>query len=144
MNGVATPTLDPLLGETLRLIEHTREMIALIEVGVDDVEIDDLSRLEVVRECTRLTARLTAVLSWLLSQKAVAAGEFGLSDDRARRPLFGIGDARLDPAAMPGGDPAHSRCDALSALVVESASLFSRVARLDRLREERRHDPDRT
>lgn len=132
MRRTLTPTIDVLLAETLRQITAARQTIVWIEGDFEPLG-DNISRLDVVRDCTRVTARLTSVLSWLLIQRAVAAGEIALDDERACRPLFGVGDARVDPRqpfAENGGRP-----QAVSHMLSESAALFARIARLDGSRE---------
>lgn len=129
MSPSPTPTLDVLLAETVRQIGVARQTIVWIE-GDFNWRGADVSRLDLVRDCTRVTARLTAVLSWLLAQRAVATGEIAMDDDRACRRLFGVGDARLDPDrpfAEGGAKP-----EAVARMLADSAQLFARVARLDR------------
>lgn len=126
-----TPTIDNLLEETVRLVTNAQHVIACIEGGVDIVD-DDLTRLEAVQDCTRITARLTAVMSWLLARKALANGEFGPDDGRPTDRLFGVGDPRVDPALIDAGRP---DVDALASLMGETGKLFERIARLDRMRD---------
>jgi regulator of CtrA degradation len=126
-----TPMLDSLLTETMRLITTAHYVIQCIEGGMDIVE-DDLTRLEVVQECTRVTARLTSVLSWLLAQKANAGGEFDGAPSPPATRLFGVDDPRVDPQFLEH----RPVVDALSQLMFESGRLFDRVARLDRLQDQ--------
>lgn len=124
---VPAPSLDRLLQETFRLLTRARECVDWVGQGLDFVEDADM-RLTLVRECSRLTARLTAVLSWLMTHKAVTLGEIAADDPRARLPLFGIGDSRVDPVLGPQFD---GMTDDLTALLRQSADLFARISRLD-------------
>lgn len=132
MRHTLTPTIDVLLAETLRQITAARQTIVWLEGNFEPLD-DNISRLDVVRDCTCVTARLTSVLSWLLIQRAVAAGEVAIDDKRACRPLFGVGDARVDPS-QPFAE-VGARPEAVSRMLAESAALFAHIARLDRSRE---------
>ncbi|MGE5548754.1 MAG: DUF1465 family protein [Solirubrobacterales bacterium] len=124
-----TPMLDALLDETRRLLVSAQHVVGWVDGGLRSIDDAEL-RLLITRDCSRLTARLTAVLSWLLAQKAVMHGEIAPDDERACRRLFGVGDPRVDPADL-GNE--IDRPDELSRLLRESATLFARVARLDGL-----------
>lgn len=122
-----TPTLNVLLAETVRQIAAARLTIARIEGGMEDIPAD-INRLELVRDCTRVTARLTSVLSWLLAQKAKAAGELVADDEPAIGRLFGVGDERVAP---PPDEDGTGRPPVVAEMLAESGRLFRRVARLD-------------
>lgn len=86
-----------------------------------------IDRLTICQESLRLTTRLTQVMAWLLTRKAVHAGE--LSADEAATARYALGgrkvclDARGEAAA---GVPEHLRD-----LLIRSRALYERVARLD-------------
>jgi regulator of CtrA degradation len=75
-------------------------------------------------ESLKVTTRLMHVIAWLLTQKAVEAGE--LSRAQARRPARRLGEA-------PESDPAQLAALPQNALVLVNASrdLYDRVRRLD-------------
>ncbi len=80
-------------------------------------------------ETTRLTARLTNMMAWLLLQRAVHAGEITWDEARQEAPqLGGIGvclsAAEIDPAALP---------QRFGRLLEQSRNLYRRVARLDEM-----------
>lgn len=88
-----------------------------------------LGRLIVTREITRLTARLTSVMAWCLTLRAVQAGEIeaaALAEERSR--LTGksvcFAEATPDTAEMP---------KRLGDLLARSRNLYLRVSRLDSL-----------
>ena len=75
-------------------------------------------------ESLKVTTRLMHVIAWLLTQRAVEAGE--LSRSQARRPARRLGDAPESDEVLLARLPA----DAL-ALVQASRDLYARVKRLD-------------
>jgi regulator of CtrA degradation len=129
----STVTLAPLptaffsktYDEALALLIDARNYVAYEEAG-DRAPLDSIRRLEMSRETTRLTARLTQVMAWLLFQKAILAGEIG-RDPAARDRLDGqavcLGDDG-SAAALPGR---------LRDLLIRSHRLYVRVLRLDEL-----------
>lgn len=88
------------------------------------MELDPLVRVGFSCESLKVTTRLMHIIAWLLTQRAVEAGELTLSQSRA--PARRLGEAaesdadlltRLPPAALQ--------------LVQASRDLFARVQRLD-------------
>lgn len=75
-------------------------------------------------ESLKVTTRLMHVIAWLLTQRAVFAGELRARDalDPSRR----LGEAPVSDAATAAGLP-----DQAKALVAASVDLHRRVARLD-------------
>lgn len=75
-------------------------------------------------ESLKVTTRLMHVIAWLLTQRAVEAGE--LTALQARKPARRLGDApESDPSVM-------ARLPAAAvALIAASEDLYARVARLD-------------
>lgn len=90
--------------------------------------LDPMERVVFSCESLKVTTRLMHVIAWLLTQRAVEAGEIAPRDtlDPARR----LGTAPVtDPhtlALLP---------ESARALIVASADLHSRVARLDTVRD---------
>ena len=89
--------------------------------------LDPLLRVGFACESLKVTTRLMHVIAWLLTQRAVEAGE--LSRLEARRPARRLGEApesdEVVLAKLP--DPARN-------LVESSRDLFARVQRLDESR----------
>jgi len=112
--------------EAFALLLDARDYVACEETAERQGR-DMLQRLVMSRETTRLTARLTHIMSWLLFQKAVHAGEIG-RDPRSQEPCR-LGGHRVCLAERDGERlPAR-----LSALLDRSRRLYVRVARLDEL-----------
>ena len=113
--------------EAYALLIETRDYIAHGEaVERDFVDLGGRARMAV--ETTRLTARLTQIMAWLLARKAVHAGE--ITPAVAARPPYTLNrDDRLE-----GEGPL---CDTLppglESLMERSERLYVRVARLDEL-----------
>ncbi|WP_119302131.1 DUF1465 family protein [Dongia deserti] len=78
-------------------------------------------------ESMRLVARLTQVLAWLLTHRAVHAGEMNLVE--ATRPDRRLGGRELCLSTQGDDDPAMP--DELRSLLARSLSLYRRIARLD-------------
>ncbi len=78
-------------------------------------------------ESMRLVARLTQVLAWLLTHRAVHAGEMNLIE--ATRPDRRLGGRELCLNAQGDDDPGMP--EELRTLLGRSLSLYRRVARLD-------------
>jgi regulator of CtrA degradation len=86
-------------------------------------------QLRIARETMRITTRLTQIMAWLLTQKAVHAGE--LSTRQAASEEY-----RLDGQTLCLDNDDRHRAglpDTLQALLTRSHALYVRVARLDEL-----------
>ncbi len=83
-----------------------------------------LARVSFSCESLKVTTRLMHVIAWLLTQRAVAAGEIAARD--ALHPSRRLGDAPISDAATVNLLPPQAR-----ALIVASMELHRRVARLD-------------
>lgn len=129
MSGAAAATsvrrvVDGLYVEAMLLADEAR---AYFEVEARDErrELDQATRVLLSCESLRVTTRLMHVVAWLLTRRAVWAGE--LTEGQALRP-----SRRL--AAAP--DPAEAADPALPVearrLLAASASLYARAARIDR------------
>lgn len=75
-------------------------------------------------ESLKVTTRLMHVIAWLLTQRAVAAGELAVGD--AMHPSRRLGEAPHTEAAIAAELPLRAQ-----RLVAASAKLHGRVARLD-------------
>lgn len=86
--------------------------------------LDPLTRVTFSCESLKVTTRLMHIIAWLLTQRAVSAGELRARDalDPSRR----LGDAPVTEAAVLAALPAQAQ-----ALIAASADLHRRVARLD-------------
>jgi regulator of CtrA degradation len=78
-------------------------------------------------ETMRLVARLTQVLAWLLTHRAVHAGEMSLTE--ATEPDRRLGGRDL--CAKDSSEAAKRLPDELQSLLARSHSLYLRIARLD-------------
>jgi len=86
--------------------------------------LDPMLRVGFSCESLKVTTRLMHIVAWLLTQRAVEAGE--LSATESRRPSRRLGDEpESDGAVLP------QLPQAAQALVAASRDLFARVRRLD-------------
>ena len=86
--------------------------------------LDPLTRVGFSCESLKVTTRLMHVLAWLLTQRALQAGE--LSPAEARRPSRRLGDAPDSDEALVARLPEGAR-----ALIEASRDLYARVRRLE-------------
>ena len=86
--------------------------------------LDPILRVGFACESLKVTTRLMHIIAWLLSQRAVVAGE--LSPLEARRPARRLGEAPASDEAVVARLPEAAR-----SLVEASRDLFARVERLD-------------
>ena len=118
--------LDRTLNETVSLLGESRRYL---------VEVAELERkrlppdrgLLASLEAMRLVARLTQVMAWLLTHRAVHAGEMSLAE--AMRPDRRLGGRDLCLNMDSDNDPLLSA--ELRALLKRSHALYERIARLD-------------
>ncbi len=120
-----TPKLvDSLYVEAMVLADEARSYFD--RHGRDDREsLDPLVRGGLCCESLKVTTRLMHVIVWLLTQRAVEAGE--LSRAQARRPARRLGDAPESDADLLPRLP-----ESALALIESSRELYARVERLDR------------
>jgi regulator of CtrA degradation len=119
-----TPRLvDSLYTEAMLLADEARAYFD--RHGREDREgLDPLVRVGFSCESLKVTTRLMHVVAWLLTQRAVEAGE--ISRIQSRKPIRRLGDApESDPALLAQLPPAAL------ALVEASRELYARVERLD-------------
>ena len=130
MNETTAPTafFGRTYDEALALLVEARDYVAF-EEAFDRENLDLFQRLIMSCETTRLTARLTHIMSWLLFQKAVYVGEIGRSfSERARCRLSGHRVCLDDSAETERALPSR-----LLTLLERSRRLYVRIARLDEL-----------
>ena len=119
-----TPKLvGSLYTEAMVLADEARSYFD--RLGREDRDsLDPLLRVGFSCESLKVTTRLMHVIAWLLTQRAVEAGE--LSPSQARRPARRLGEEPESDEATVVQLPAAAR-----ALIASSRELFARVRRLD-------------
>lgn len=90
----------------------------------DRMALDPLLRVGFSCESLKVTTRLMHVIAWLLTQRAVEAGE--LSADQARRPTRRLGESVESDEELLEQLP-----ESAISLVRASCDLYARVQRLD-------------
>jgi regulator of CtrA degradation len=90
----------------------------------DRDSLDPIDRVGFSCESLKVTTRLMHVIAWLLTQRAVEAGE--LSRSQARKPARRLGDAPDSDDALLARLP-----EAAVALIHATRDLYARVKRLD-------------
>jgi regulator of CtrA degradation len=134
-----TPKLiDSLYVEAMVLADEARSYFD-DQAEEDRQRLEPLARVGFACESLRVTTRLMHVIAWLLTQRAVSAGEISAAD--ARTPERSLGEA-------PGSDHPLVRSFPESArmLIQASEELYNRVRRLERVTGEPQPDfsPART
>ena len=128
MNGPHAATLrhkliDSAYGEAMLLAEHARGYFDTL--GRDDRgALDPLTRVGFSCESLKVTTRLMHVIAWLLTQRAVDAGEIAASD--ALAPSRRLGEGPVSDLSTVAMMP-----DAARDLIDASIDLYRRVERLD-------------
>ena len=115
---------DGLYLEAMVLADEAR---AYFDAGVADGDasrLDPFDRVLFSCESLKVTTRLMHVIAWLLTQRAVEAGE--LSADSARAP-----QRRLGPRVESDAAALDRLPDGARALVAATMDLYRRVERLD-------------
>jgi regulator of CtrA degradation len=125
---------DPHLPLTAKLVAslYTEAMLLADEARsyfdlngrTDRDSLDPIDRVGFSCESLKVTTRLMHVIAWLLTQRAVEAGE--LSRSQARRPARRLGDAPDSDEVLLAKLP-----EAAVALIHASRDLYARVKRLD-------------
>jgi regulator of CtrA degradation len=120
--------VDSLYVEAMLLADEARGYFD--EAGRAEREaLDPLSRVTFSCESLKVTTRLMHIIAWLLTQRAVSAGELRVRDalDPSRR----LGDAPVTDALVLAALPERAQ-----ALIATSADLHRRIARLDLAQEQ--------
>ena len=123
-NARLTPRLvDSLYTEAMLLADEARSYFD--DAGRDDrVALEPFVRVSFACESLKVTTRLMHVVAWLLTQRAVEAGE--ISRAHARKPTRRLGDAPESDSALLARLP-----PAAQSLIEASRDLYARVQRLD-------------
>ncbi|WP_343519216.1 DUF1465 family protein [Sphingomonas sp.] len=115
--------IDSLYTEAMLLADEARAYFD--EMGRDERDtLDAMTRVVFSCESLKVTTRLMHVIAWLLTQRAVNAGEIALGD-------------ALDPSRRLGTAPETDRASfdamplAAQGLIAASQDLYRRVARID-------------
>ncbi|HEU0044839.1 DUF1465 family protein [Sphingomonas sp.] len=115
--------IDSLHVEAMLLADEARSYFE--EVGrIEREALDPLDRVSFSCESLKVTTRLMHVIAWLLTQRAVDAGELLPSD--ALHPSRRLGDPPMSDRRALAVLPARAQT-----LIETSADLHRRVARLD-------------
>ena len=114
------------------LLIEARNYIAYRRTN-DARDLDIEVRLLVSQETLRITSRLTQVMAWLLSQRAVQHGE--MSQEEALSEAFAIGGAVVCEDDRWSHD--ERLPEAVRSLLVRSHNLYRRICRLEEM--QRRH-----
>ena len=122
--GQLTPKLiDGLYVEAMVLADEARSYFDT--AGRDDrLALDPLDRVGFSCESLKVTTRLMHVIAWLLTQRAVAAGELS-------RTQAGAAERRLGTAAETDATLLARLPEAAVELIRASEELYGRVSRLD-------------
>jgi regulator of CtrA degradation len=127
MQDARTPLTAKLIGslytEAMLLADEARSYFDS-NGRADRDSLAPIDRVGFSCESLKVTTRLMHVIAWLLTQRAVEAGE--LSRHHARRPARRLGDAPDSDEALLPRLPASAL-----ALVNASRDLYARVKRLD-------------
>jgi regulator of CtrA degradation len=117
--------IDRTFEEALELLEEVRAYI-LYEEKADRLDLPPTGRVKQSLEATRMTARLTNVMAWLLLQKAAAVGE--IDEEERSKDENRLGgreaciEADIDDEQLP---------ERMRDLLEKSHRMYVRVARLD-------------
>ena len=119
-----TPKLvDALYIEAMVLADEARSYFDTL--GRDDrLSLDPIDRVGFSCESLKVTTRLMHVIAWLLTQRAVAAGELS-------RAQAGEAERRLGEAPQTDRDLFRRLPEAAADLVRASEELYDRVSRID-------------
>jgi regulator of CtrA degradation len=121
-----TPKLvDSLYVEAMVLADEARSYFD-VQAEEDRARLEPGVRVHFACESLRVTTRLMHIIAWLLTQRAVSAGEISEAD--ARHP-----DRRLGEAPESDALRARTFPEAARALIQASQELYDRVRRLDRI-----------
>lgn len=127
-SDTAISFLDGTYREALALTREARDYV-LHQERRDKAALPPDQQLVASCESLRLTARLTQVVSWLLVQKAVQAGE--IDREQAAAPELRLSGHEVCSITDPAGR--IEMPTRLAELLERSHALYSRVERLDAL-----------
>jgi regulator of CtrA degradation len=113
--------------EALDLVEAARSYLSVLE-PIDRRSLPAADKLRLCSETMRMTARLTQIMAWLLSQRAVQAGEISRTEALGDQALTEVQVCMTQDEQAWRGLPRR-----LVSLLDKSHRLYIRVARLDEL-----------
>src|SRR5271166_2189519 len=114
--------------EALDLVRRTRDYLR--DAGAHDCALlDPVTGLAYSAESSRITARLTNLMAWLLMQRAVHQGEITIDEARREAPELARIKVCLEPACVEI-DRLPAR---LTRLLDQSDRLYRRIMRLDEM-----------
>ena len=123
-NRITPKLIDSLYVEAMLLADEARGYFD--RHGRDDrMLLDPIVRVGFSCESLKITTRLMHVIAWLLTQRAVEAGE--LSAGQARTPARQLGEGPVSDEELLAKLP-----EPALALVRASRDLYARIERLDR------------
>ena len=118
--------IDRTFEEALALLEEVRAYI-LYEERKERLDLPPAARVRQSLEATRMTARLTNVMAWLLLQKAAAAGEVEETERLKDENRLGGRESCMDDTGAEDEELPERMRD----LLEKSQRMYVRVARLD-------------
>jgi regulator of CtrA degradation len=122
-NQMASRQIDSLYVEAMLLVDEARGYFD--DLGREDRDaLPPLMRVGFSCESLRVTTRLMHVIAWLLTRRAVEAGE--ISERQALAPERRLGRAQASDPEVIGGLPEAAR-----QIIQATADLYARVQRLD-------------
>jgi len=128
MQDAQSRFLERIYDEAKALLIEARDYVQMLG-PVDRAAMTPIDNLRCISEGLRLTTRLTEVMAWSLTQRAVIAGE--ISREEASEPKRRLGGQEICLAELSADEfRAPSR---LASLLNRSLSLYQRTLRLDRL-----------
>lgn len=121
--ALAPRLIDSLYVEAMVLADEARAYFDAD--GRDDrLGLDPLARVGFACESLKVTTRLMQAIAWLMTQRALAAGE--ISREQAAAPERRLGEAPASDEELLPRLP-----DTAAALIRSSQELYDRIARLD-------------
>lgn len=132
MTALASETLtsrliDSLYTEAMVLADEARSYFE--DAGrADRASLDPLTRVSFSCESLKVTTRLMHIVAWLMTRRAIDAGEIGVATDseHAKRGARRLGKASASDAAIIGAFPPAAR-----SMIAASCDLYARVKRLE-------------
>ncbi len=120
--------IDSLYTESMLLADEARAYFDVVGREQRDM-LGAMDRVIFSCESLKVTTRLMHSIAWLLTQRAVAAGEIGLGE--ARHPSRRLGEAPVTEAAALDAMPVGAQH-----LIAASIDLHRRIARLDAMQDD--------
>ncbi len=122
--------MPSLYNETINMLLAARHYFGTI-LPYHEPEMSSVEKLHFSSEMSRITMRLTYIMSWLSAQRAIAAGELSKEEAKRDYPLEGAAlclDSNIEGESIL---PFEMR-----QLLEKSLSLYERVYRLDKIQQQ--------